>query len=111
LPKNFFSHLFFLLGYAPISINTDGVGSVTIAAHEAVVPFVVRYFPEFPVWEGNPDGAAAQASPVAAALDTVRTYPSVDATVKIAGVSLALAESISPLALKVDLATAALAKS
>jgi len=34
-------------------MNTDGVGSVTIAAHEAVVPFVVKYFPEFPVWEGR----------------------------------------------------------
>lgn len=30
-----------------------GVGSVTITAHEAVVPFVVKYFPEFPVWLGS----------------------------------------------------------
>jgi hypothetical protein len=45
--------LYFSLGYAPISINTDGVGSVTIDAQEAAVPFVVKYFPEFPACDGN----------------------------------------------------------
>ena len=41
--------LFSPFDYSPISIKIEGVGSVTIAAHEAVVPFVVKYFPEFPV--------------------------------------------------------------
>jgi hypothetical protein len=45
--------LYFSLGYAPISINTDGVGSVTIDAHAAAVPLVVKYFPEFPVCDGS----------------------------------------------------------
>jgi hypothetical protein len=31
-----------------------GFGSVTIAAQEVAVPLVVKYLPEFPVWEGIP---------------------------------------------------------
>jgi hypothetical protein len=34
-------------------MKIEGVGSVTIAAHEAAVPFVVRYFPELPVCDGS----------------------------------------------------------
>jgi hypothetical protein len=34
-------------------MNTDGVGSVTIDCHEAAVPFVVKYFPAFPVCDGS----------------------------------------------------------
>lgn len=34
-------------------MNTDGVGSVTIDAHAAAVPLVVKYFPEFPLCDGS----------------------------------------------------------
>lgn len=34
-------------------MNTEGVGSVTIDAHAAAVPFVVKYFPELPVCDGK----------------------------------------------------------
>jgi len=32
-----------------------------MTAHEAVVPFVVKYFPEFPVWLGKASTAAQEA--------------------------------------------------
>jgi hypothetical protein len=40
-------------------MKIDGVGSVTIDAHEAVLPFVVKYFPVLPVCVGRLIGAEA----------------------------------------------------
>ena len=48
----------------------------------------------------SPWSLAIQARPVVVALSILRIYPLVDAAVKITGVSLALAESMSPLAAK-----------
>ena len=39
--------------YAPISIKICGLGSVVIAAHEALLPSVVKYLPELLAWAGN----------------------------------------------------------
>jgi hypothetical protein len=38
-------------------MKIEGVGSVTIADHEGVVPFVVKYLPELSVWVGKVAGA------------------------------------------------------
>ena len=45
--------VFMRIPYMPASIMTCGSGSVTIAAQDAFVPSVVRYFPLFPVWVGR----------------------------------------------------------
>jgi len=45
--------LYFSLGYAPISINTEGVGSVITDAKLAVVPFVVKNLPALPACDGK----------------------------------------------------------
>jgi hypothetical protein len=50
-PRTLYVVGIFLLSYIPPSIKTVGVGSVVIVAHEAVLPSVVKYFPEFPVWQ------------------------------------------------------------
>ena len=39
-----------------------GVGSVTIVDQEAVEPFVVRYFPVFPLWLGRASTDAQDAA-------------------------------------------------
>lgn len=71
-----------------------------IAPHEAVVPFVVRYFPALPVCEGRLTGAAAQVIPFVAVDDAVRMKPSVP-TPRRAAVSAAEATIKSPLASKI----------
>jgi hypothetical protein len=55
--------------YIPPSKNTVGVGSVVIVAHEAAVPFVVRYLPELLVCDGK-----ASTVPQEAALPLVVRY-------------------------------------
>lgn len=72
-------------------------GSVTILAHDAVEPFVVKYFPPFPVWLGRLIGAAAQVTPRVAVDAAVNINPSVP-TPSLETVSLALATIMSPLA-------------
>lgn len=54
--------LFSPFDYAPISIKIEGVGSVTIVDQEAVLPFVVKYFPELPVWLGSASTVAHDAA-------------------------------------------------
>ena len=44
---------YFSLSYIPPNSNAVGAGSVAMVAHEAVLPFVVKYFPEFPDCDGN----------------------------------------------------------
>jgi hypothetical protein len=58
-------------------MNMSALGSVTIAAHDAVVPLVVRYFPELPVCDGRLTGAAAHCKPRVAVDAAVSKYPSV----------------------------------
>jgi hypothetical protein len=50
-------------------------------------------------------GISVQASPVVVALETDRTYPSVDATVRAVGVDAVLADTNVPLADQIDLST------
>ena len=76
-----------------ISVN----GSVTILAHDAVEPFVVKYFPPLPDWLGRLTGAAAQVIPLVAVDDAVSKNPSVP-TASLATVSAADATIKSPFA-------------
>lgn len=73
---------------------------MVIAAHDAVVPFVVRYLPEFPVWSGKLTGAAAHWTPRVAVDAAVRICPFVP-TGSRAAVSAADATIKSPLASKI----------
>ena len=57
--------------YAPIINKTFGSGSVTIDAHDAVLPSVVKYFPPLPDCDGRLTGAAAQVTPLAAVDEAV----------------------------------------
>jgi hypothetical protein len=83
--------------YAPISNNTLGNGSVSTAAHDAVLPSVVKYLPPLPVCEGKLTGAIAQVIPLVAVDEAVRRYPSMP-TANLAKVSAALATNRSPFA-------------
>jgi hypothetical protein len=84
--------------YAPINKKICGSGSVTMAAHDAVEPSVVKYFPPLPPWLGRLTGAGAHATPGVAVDVAVRRYPSVP-TGSRATVSSAVPTSRSPLAL------------
>lgn len=63
----------------PLAIGSVPVISavlISIASHEVVVPLVLRYFPEFPVWDGvyvaaNAADAAALVSAVSALVSAV----------------------------------------
>lgn len=70
-----------------------------MVAHDAVDPFVVRYFPPLPVWLGRLTGAAAQVTPLVAVEEAVSRYPSAP-TASLAAVSAADAIIKSPLASK-----------
>jgi hypothetical protein len=58
-------------------MNMSALGSVTIAAHDAVVPLVVKYLPLLPVCDGRLTGAAAHCKPRVAVDAAVSKYPSV----------------------------------
>jgi len=76
-----------------------------IAPHDALVPSVVRYFPDSPVCDGK-DSTAPHSKPVEADAFTFRTCPSVLPTGRRAGVLSAVAVMMSPLASTRELATA-----
>lgn len=71
-------------------------GSVTILAHDAVEPFVVKYLPELPVCEGRAS-TVDQASPLAVLESALRYCPLVP-TATLTTVSAALAAIRSPFA-------------
>jgi hypothetical protein len=87
-----------LASYAPINKKICGSGSVTMAAHDAVEPSVVKYFPPLPLWLGRLTGAGAHEMPDVVEDVAVRRYPSVP-TAKRLTVSSATPTSRSPLAL------------
>jgi hypothetical protein len=62
--------------YAPIIINTSGIGSVTTIPHDVTVPLLVKNLPELPVSDGTYPAAvvadaAAEVADVAAELAEV----------------------------------------
>lgn len=67
-----------------------------MVAHDALVPLVVKYLPELPVWEGRAS-TVDQASPLAVLESALRYCPLVP-TATLTTVSAALAAIRSPLA-------------
>ena len=88
---------------SPVPAVTDSM-SAEIVAHDAVLPSVVKYFPEFPVCDGRLIGAAAHSTPLVAEELAVKIYPFVP-TASLATVLSAEATRISPFASKVDKGT------
>jgi hypothetical protein len=61
-----------LARYAPIIINTSGIGSVVILPQLAEVPLVVKYLPPLPDCEGS---ASTVAHDAATPLVVVKNFP------------------------------------
>jgi hypothetical protein len=90
--------------YIPPNIRICGIGSVETAAHEAVVPLVVRYLPELPVCEGKLTGAACH---VAVVPVEVKMYPEVVDIANLVEVLVPVPTRISPVAVYADASTGA----